>query len=173
MSEQSNNSGKMGPWTAGILALAAVLSFGLATLLEFWRGDTTSQAVEDVAAERYDRLAQLEDGMTKEVNSYRWVRKADGIVQLPIEVAMKATLPELQASKPGPSGVPVDPMAAVAAPAASDAGEPEATTDPQVENPPAAAEDAETPEAPEADAPAPNETPEPPAPETGNEEAQA
>lgn len=168
MSEQTTNNGKMGPWTAGILALAAVLSFGLATLLEFWRGDTTAQAVEEVSSERYDRLAQMEEGMAKEVNSYRWVKKAEGVVQLPIDVAMKATLKELQGSQsqPRPSGVPVDPAAVLATPTDKGAEEP---TEPEAADEKETADEAGVPEeqpGEAGDAPAP-------APEVDTEEAQA
>lgn len=172
MSEQTTNTGKLGTWTAGILALAAVVSFGLATLLEFWRGDTQSEALETVIAERVDRLAQLEEGMAKEVNSYRWVKKAEGVVQLPIDVAMKATLKELQEAKPGPSGVPVDLAAAAPAPA------PEASSEPTEGEKAEKAEKAtEEPEAGTAPEPAPakpdGEAPKSPAPETAAEEAAA
>jgi len=167
MSEQTTNTGKLGTWTAGILALAAVVSFGLATLLEFWRGDTQSEALETVIAERIDRLAQLEEGMVKEVNSYRWVKKDEGVVQLPIDVAMKATLKELQAAKPEPSGVPVDLAAAAATATPAAPSEPAAGEGEKAADKPDAAPASDTPAEPA------GETPATPASENATEEAAA
>jgi len=99
----------MGIGWAATLALAAVVSFGLATLLEFWRGDVQKAAVLETEQERYERLEQLEEGMAKESSSYRWINKAEGKVQLPIEQAMHVTLADLQVRPPQPSGVPVAP----------------------------------------------------------------
>lgn len=104
----------MSALTAGLLALAAAVSFGAATLFEFWRGDTRSAALRAVVAEREEKLATLKEGISKEASSYKWVKKEAGVVQLPIARAMEVTLPDLKNSPPRASGVPVDPAAALA-----------------------------------------------------------
>jgi len=73
--------------------------------------------VPAIAQEREDKLAETRAGMADEMASYRVISKDNGTVQVPVQVAMQLTLPELQAKSPQPSQVPVDPTASVPAPA--------------------------------------------------------
>ncbi len=93
--------------TAVALGLLAVVSFGAATKLEIWRTDTQSVQAQTIVNERLEKLQQTREGMAKEAASYRWINKADGVVQIPIRRAMEVIQPELQASTARRSSVPV------------------------------------------------------------------
>lgn len=103
----SENKPVMSVRTAVALGLLAAVSFGAATKLEIWRSDTKSVQAQAVVKDRLEKLEQTRDGMAKEAASYRWINKADGVVQIPIRRAMEVIQPELLASKARRSSVPV------------------------------------------------------------------
>lgn len=120
--------------TAMLIAFGAVCAIGLATLLVVKTGqvDTTVMTPE-VVAEREQKLADTRQEMAKERASYRVISKEKGTVQLPVDVAMRITLQELQDSRPRLSGVAVNPAMAVNPPVVEGTAEAEAAAGEQIE----------------------------------------
>lgn len=126
MSEDQTSRQGMGILSAAGLAFAAICSFGLVTLLEFWRGDVQEEQGQIVIDERTERLKALKDQMVEEVSSYKLLNEEKGIVQVPIDRAMELELDALQQKVPRPSGVAL-PSAVPPPPPPTPA--PETTTD--------------------------------------------
>lgn len=114
------------PKGAFATAFWAVLLFLAAPLIAliFFKG--VGQINDDLeakrAAGRKEKLAELREANRMKLHETAWVDKAKGIVQLPIDEAMKLTLVELQNKVPKPSNVkpqPVPPPAATPAPSQS------------------------------------------------------
>jgi hypothetical protein len=88
-------------WPFFAVSLALLLLFWIATLwLTRWQGGDT-EPEEAVRAEfRTKTLAELRADDAKKLESYAWVDRAKGSVQIPISEAMKLVLPGLNQSKP-------------------------------------------------------------------------
>jgi len=89
-------------------------------------GLTPAAPAEDAAriVERTKAREDLEAENKKRLETYAWVDKAKGSVQIPIKQAMELTAAELKSQSPAPAGpiVPVVAPAAAPAPAAATNG---------------------------------------------------
>lgn len=85
----------------GLLGLALYL--GINSFLR--SSETASTEPEEAArsAERVKNLADLQAEETQKITTYGWADKAKGEVRIPVELAMKLVLSELNAKKPTPA----------------------------------------------------------------------
>mgnify|MGYP001157853897 FL=1 len=112
-----------------VFALVAVGFFwGITRILQSG-APAGSREEEERAAIRMANLQQLQEANEAALTQYNWVDKEKGIVRLPINVAMEAVIPELNARKPAPAypiATPEPATEPAAEPAAPDAA-PDAT----------------------------------------------
>ncbi len=115
-----------------ILALIGLTLFiGIANYL---RGDGSSTLYPEDAARdevRVKNLADLRAENESKLNSYAWVDRAKGKVQIPIQEAMKLVLADLGGKKPAAAY----PIVGADAPAVPAAPQPAATPAPEVSSP--------------------------------------
>lgn len=114
----------VGPAFFGSILL--LLLFGLVVAAWVRFGGRTESYDDKRAADRIAKLSALEKENRQRLTVYGWVHKDKGVVQIPIDDAMKLALPELkskpvQASavkveNPYPAGLQQAPPAASAAP---------------------------------------------------------
>ncbi len=84
---------------AGLLALFVVLSSWLSHEVPRDRDPIEAARSE----ERLKALATLRAQDAQKLKTFAWVDRANGSVQIPIELAMDRVLPELQSAKPKPA----------------------------------------------------------------------
>ena len=150
----------------GIVLLFAL--FGVIVLAIVGPSPRGSDYEETRAKKRMENLKKLREETEKDLTTYAWVDKNNGVARVPISRAMELTVAELAQKKPAPAG-PIATPAAQASPAASaspagaspaPAGSPKpATASPQgaaVSSPPPSAAQS-SPAVPTS--PAPNKTP--------------
>ncbi|HEY5753465.1 MAG TPA: hypothetical protein VIT21_09975 [Chthoniobacterales bacterium] len=108
------------------LALVAVACIAWIAFVLF-RG--TSQTDAERVSKRFENLAKLNEANAKKMNSYAWVDKAKGTVQIPIDRAIDVTVSDLKDKAPAQAS----PIATPApAPAASPAPPPATGASPTV-----------------------------------------
>ncbi len=92
-----------------VWALFFFFAFTLLVLLGVrWAG--RRESYEDKRAEfRLGKSAERQKADLEQLNSAGWVDEAKGVVRIPVAEAKKLVLAELQAKKPAPSSVPLDP----------------------------------------------------------------
>jgi hypothetical protein len=108
-----------------------LILIGLFFMVNQWlvSGSGSDPEPEEAArsAARVKNLAELHAENAKQLETYAWVDRAKGTVQIPIKAAMQQIIPMLNQSQPRPA-YPVVPPAAVApatpAPAAPPAPQP-------------------------------------------------
>jgi hypothetical protein len=85
----------------GLLGLALYL--GINAFLR--SSETASTEPEEAArsAERVKNLADVQSEETQKLTTFGWADQAKGEVRIPVELAMKLVLPELNAKKPAPA----------------------------------------------------------------------
>ena len=84
-----------------VLSLALLLIFWGATIwLAGWHGGDADPEEAGRAELRAKTLAELRDDNARKLNSYAWVDRAEGRVQIPIAEAMRLVLPEINGSRP-------------------------------------------------------------------------
>ncbi len=114
----------------GLLGLALYL--GINTYLR--SSETASTEPEEAArsAERVKNLADVQAEETQKLTTFGWADKAKGEVRIPVELAMKLVLPDLNAKKPA-AAYPILDAAGQPMPAEQDAAalptQPAASTD--------------------------------------------
>ena len=106
------------------LAVMLLLLFGGATLwLTHWQGGDADPEEARRAELRTKTLAELCTDNDKKLETYAWIDRAKGSVQIPIAEAMKLTLADINATRPH-AAYPVASPAPTAAPAPSAAPAP-------------------------------------------------
>jgi len=106
MPEEKSNStakAKNPPGLRSIFALAMVLLllFGGATLwLTHWQGGDADPEEAQRAGLRIKTLAELRADNAKKLESYAWLDRAKGSVQIPIAEAMKLVLADINKTQP-------------------------------------------------------------------------
>lgn len=117
---EAHNTAKKSRWPLFVGVLVLFLVFAVATKLLV--GLTPSGADEDAAriAERLKAREELDTQNKQRLETYAWVDKAKGSVQIPIAQAMELTVAGMAGQQPRPAG-PIVPAAtpAPAEPAAS------------------------------------------------------
>jgi len=100
----SSGNAFSGPW---ILLPGAAVLLVLFWALSAWlssaarpEGDPVENARSE---ERMKAMAALRTEDAKKLNSFAWVDRTTGAVQIPIDLAMELVLPELQSVKPRPA----------------------------------------------------------------------
>lgn len=100
-------------------AMALLLLFGGATLwLTGWQGGDADPEEAQRAEFRVKTLAELRADNAKKLESYAWVDRAKGSVQIPIAEAMKLVVADINKSQPR-AAYPIATPAPAATPAAS------------------------------------------------------
>lgn len=102
----------------GIVLLFAL--FGVIVLAIIGPSPRGSDYEESRAKKRMEKLKTVREEAEKALNTYAWIDKNKGVVQIPISRAMELTTPELAKQKPAPAGPIGTPQAeATAAPGGS------------------------------------------------------
>ena len=87
--------------------IAAALMVGVFWILSKWLssqvGFEADPGEAERAALRLKVLSALRADETAKLESFAWVDRPGGSVQIPIDLAMKLVLPELRANKPKPA----------------------------------------------------------------------
>ena len=86
---------------SAVLVLSAF--WGLSTWLATLGGFDADPGEAERAAFRQKLLLGLRDEDRSKLESFAWVDRSRGSVQIPIELAMKLIVPELSANKPKPA----------------------------------------------------------------------
>ena len=94
---------KSGFWIFVLGLILISLFWGVTLFLRGGAPATTDPEEAARDAERVKNLADVKAEEEKKLNSYAWVDKAKGNVQIPIADAMKLVLAELNEKKPSPA----------------------------------------------------------------------
>src|SRR5437899_6380927 len=105
-------------WLAVVLIFALFGVIVLAIIGPMPRG---SDYEETRAKKRIEKLKTVREDAEKALNTYAWIDKNKGVVQIPISRAMELTTAQLAQQKPAPAGPIATPASAEAT-----AGKPEA-----------------------------------------------
>jgi hypothetical protein len=90
-------------------ALIGVAAIFVAKLAFTGASDAGDEVEKKRAAQRMEIREKLDKEAVEQLNSEGWTDKAKGIAHIPITDAMSAVIPELNAKKPAPSSVKVEP----------------------------------------------------------------
>jgi hypothetical protein len=101
----------------GIVLLFAL--FGIIVLAIIGPMPRGSDYEEVRAKKRLEKLKTVRDESEKALNTYAWIDKNKGVVQIPISRAMELTVADLAKQKPAPAGPITTPQAQSPAPATS------------------------------------------------------
>ena len=120
--EIAHSRAPLSTWFGVVLLFALFGVIVLAIIGPMPRG---SDYEEKRAKERMEKLKTVHEDAEKALNTYAWIDKAKGVVQVPISRAMELTVAQLAGQKPAPAGPIAAPQEQVApapgspAPAAS------------------------------------------------------
>ena len=120
--EIAHSRAPLSTWFGVVLLFALFGVIVLAIIGPMPRG---SDYEEKRAKERMEKLKTVHEDAEKALNTYAWIDKAKGVVQVPISRAMELTVAQLAGQKPAPAGPIAAPQEKVApapgspAPAAS------------------------------------------------------
>ena len=103
----------------GIVLLFAL--FGMIVLAIIGPMPRGSDYEETRAKKRLEQLKTVREDAEKALNTYAWINKNKGVVQIPISRAMELTVADLAKQKPAPAGPIATPQAQSPAPATSTA----------------------------------------------------
>ena len=103
----------------GIVLLFAL--FGIIVLAIIGPMPRGSDYEETRAKKRMEQLKTVREDGEKALNTYAWIDKNKGVVQIPISRAMELTVADLAKQKPAPAGPIATPQAQSPAPATSTA----------------------------------------------------
>jgi hypothetical protein len=101
----------------GIVLLFAL--FGIIVLAIIGPMPRGSDYEETRAKKRMEQLKTVREDVEKALNTYAWIDKKKGVVQIPISRAMELTVADLAKQKPAPAGPIATPQAQSPAPASS------------------------------------------------------
>jgi hypothetical protein len=101
----------------GIVLLFAL--FGIIVLAIIGPMPRGSDYEETRAKKRMEQLKTVREDAEKALNTYAWIDKNKGVVQIPISRAMELTVADLTKQKPAPAGPIATPQAQSPAPATS------------------------------------------------------
>ena len=101
----------------GIVLLFAL--FGVIVLAIIGPMPRGSDYEETRAKKRMEKLKTVRDDAEKALNTYAWIDKNKGVVQIPISRAMELTIADLAKQKPAPAGPITIPQPQSPAPATS------------------------------------------------------
>ena len=101
----------------GIVLLFAL--FGIIVLAIIGPMPRGSDYEETRAKKRMEQLKTVREDADKALNTYAWIDKNKGVVQIPISRAMELTVADLAKQKPAPAGPIATPQAQSPAPATS------------------------------------------------------
>lgn len=101
----------------GIVLLFAL--FGIIVLAIIGPMPRGSDYEETRAKKRMEQLKTVREDAEKALNTYAWIDKNKGVVQIPISRAMELTVADLAKQKPAPAGPIATPQAQSPAPATS------------------------------------------------------
>jgi hypothetical protein len=101
----------------GIVLLFAL--FGIIVLAIIGPMPRGSDYEEARAKKRMEKLKTMREDAEKALNTYAWIDKNKGVVQIPIGRAMELTVADLAKQKPAPAGPIATPQAQSPAPASS------------------------------------------------------
>jgi hypothetical protein len=151
-------------WLAVVLLFALFGVIVLAIIGPMPRG---SDYEETRAKKRIEKLKTVQEDAEKALNSYAWIDKNKGVVQIPISRAMELTTAQLALQKPAPAGPIATPQEqAPAAPGSpAPAGSPKPGATQSAASPPAQASASASPPTQPAASPSPQAatSPSPPA----------
>jgi len=112
-------------WLFFALAMALLLLFwGATTWLSGWQGGDANPEEAERAGFRTKTLAELRADNAKKLDSYAWIDRAKGRVQIPIAEAMKLVLAEINTPPRPAYPVATPEPAAAPSPAASNSPAP-------------------------------------------------
>lgn len=117
-------------FVTGLIGLALYLGVNAFVL-----GPSTATTEPEEAARSAERVKNLEDVQIEEsekLNTYGWADKNKGEVRIPVELAMKLVLPDLNSKKPAPAYPILD---ATGQPIPSEEDSAELPQDPATEEP--------------------------------------
>ena len=120
--EIAHSRAPLSTWFGVVLLFALFGVIVLAIIGPMPRG---SDYEEKRAKERMEKLKTVHEEAAKALNTYTWIDKTKGVVQIPISRAMDLTVAQLASQKPAPAGPIAAPQEQVApapgspAPAAS------------------------------------------------------
>ena len=116
----SNQNGKKPLFWIFVLGLAGIALFlGLSNMIRGNQASTIYPEDAERDAVRIKNLADLRAENDLQLNTYAWVDRAKGKVQIPVSEAMKLVLADLNSRKPQPA-YPVDGAAAASAQSTSE-----------------------------------------------------
>src|SRR5436190_6386576 len=118
-------------WLAVVLIFALFGVIVLAIIGPMPRG---SDYEETRAKKRIEKLKTVREDTEKALNTYAWIDKNKGVVQIPISRAMELTTAQLAQQKPAPAGPIAPPQAQ--SPAASTSPAPAGSPKPGAVQPP-------------------------------------
>src|SRR6476660_7995818 len=101
----------------GIVLLFAL--FGVIVIAVIGPIPRSSDYEETRAKKRMENLKTVREDAEKALNTYAWIDKNKGVVQIPISRAMELTVADLAKQKPAPAGPITTPPAQSPAPATS------------------------------------------------------
>ena len=101
----------------GIVLLFAL--FGIIVLAIIGPMPRGSDYEETRAKKRMEKLKTVREDAEKALNTYAWIDKNKGVVQIPISRAMELTVADLAKQKPAPAGPIATPQAQSPPPATS------------------------------------------------------
>ena len=121
----SNQNGKKPLFWIFVLGLAGIALFlGLSNMIRGNQASTIYPEDAERDAVRIKNLADLRAENDLQLNTYAWVDRAKGKVQIPVSEAMKLVLADLNSRKPQPT-YPVDGAAAASAQSTSETNAPD------------------------------------------------
>jgi len=114
--EIAHSRAPLSTWIGTVLLFAL---FGIIVLAIIGPMPRGSDYEETRAKKRMEKLKTVREDAEKALNTYAWIDKNKGVVQIPISRAMQLTVADLAKQKPAPAGPITTPQAQSPAPATS------------------------------------------------------